>query len=166
MVATGHSAVGFGIGVLIIKSALIQDPFIASGVCLMSAVTLHYLEDFIPHGHFITNPDKIAKSPITYLDVIFGAGLFTLEALLVFGFSVVGLIVLFAIGGSLLPDVISALFSNNYHNPPKNHLAKLEYRLHNFVHWHGTGKNTLPIGWYDVWQLAVILIAILLPFWI
>lgn len=163
MIATGHTAVGFIIGSVAANS--FQNPVVGSLAGFGAGLASHYLLDFIPHGHLLSY-DKLHqahRSPLLHLDLVGGGLLFVLLAYFTFGISVQTLVVLSAIAGSLLPDVLASQLYYPGKVPPKSGIFNKEYKLHMGVHWHGREDKTRPLSLIDVWQAGVILGALFLP---
>lgn len=163
MIATGHSAIGFGIGVLVNKKT--NNHWLAGAVGFSTGIVLHYITDFIPHGHIVlytewSDPEKIL---LIFLDAFLGAVIFLLATYLRYRLTISSLIVIVTILGSLLPDIIDGLLYYSGNIPPTNPLLRWEFEFHkDFLHWHGGRANSLPIGWYDLWQLIIIFMVLYL----
>lgn len=160
MVATGHTAIGVIIGVTAYN--LIGQNNLVTGlvVCGTLGVVSHYLADAIPHGHFFTL-EKLKKNigNIIIFDVFLPILLFLGAIYLKDGFGEKLLYVMFSVGGAQLPDVIDGLSYTDKIKPGA--LLKTEINIHQDLHWHGKGYKTLLIGMRDIWQLIIILIAVL-----
>lgn len=159
MIAIGHTAVGFGVGLL--TASLTEDPILGVMGSLLGGLASHYATDLIPHGHLTAGWDNPYGSKLVYLDLLGGALIFTILAFFAVGVSWNLLIVLTGILGALLPDFLEYFYKLGY--LPQRGLLRLESILHKSTHWHGFGKRTLALGKRDLWQLAVVLIAVCLP---
>lgn len=159
MVATGHTAVGVIVGVTAYHFFSQGD--LATGLVLTGAagVAFHYLSDFIPHGHFFMPKDfKKYIVPVIILDVILPAILFLGGVYLKNGLGEKFLYVMFGIGGSQIPDVLDGLIYTA--KLKRGNLLKTENNFHQGLHWHGRGLKTLLLGFRDVWQILIILVAL------
>lgn len=160
MIATGHNAIGTTIGLLISQQT--QDPLTGIGLGLAFGLIFHYLADFIPHGHIITNEQFGKLPPVLFID-LFGSFLFLyLIVLFKFGSESTSLIVLAAIGASQLPDVSEGLLY--FKKIPYTGLIKWENKVHQQIfHWHGQHKQALKWSWKrDWWQISVALLTLVL----
>lgn len=165
MIATGHIAVGFGIGVVVAQR--IKSPVIGGIVGFSAGVISHYITDFIPHGHIVVyeNLSKPASFPLIFLDVFVGGLVFLIATCFKFRLSLTSLVVLITMAGSLLVDVVDALLYYTGNIPPPSTFLGWQYHFHkDILHWHGGRENSLPIGWYDIWQLAIIVGMLIAPF--
>ena len=87
--------------------------------------------------------------------VLFLAGIYLKD-----GFGEKFLYLMFAIGGSQLPDVIDGLI---YTKILKNYsILKIENALHQKLHWHERGSIDVLLGLRDISQVLTILIALFL----
>lgn len=161
MVAFGHSAVGVitGLGVynLTQSSNLPLDLSLSFSAGLVS----HYITDFIPHGHFFKYKDYHQK--IIYViifDFLLSLVIFTTLAFSKFDLTPPFWFILFAIAGAQLPDILDGSVHAGFIKAKG--ILKAEYNFHMNTHWHGKLKKGLMLGRRDIWQLAVIFIAIIL----
>lgn len=158
MVSFGHTAVGVIVGMTVEKHLgqgnLVTGLVTTGGIGILS----HYIADFIPHGHFAM-PKGFKKGilKIIIFDLFLSIVLFLGIIYLKDGISSTFLYVFFAIGGSQLPDVLGGLVAIKAIKAKG--LLKIEHDIHNGMHWHGVGNKTLLLGLFDIWQLAVVLIA-------
>lgn len=161
MVSFGHTAVGVIIGVTAYhylgQGNLAEGLLITGGAGVIS----HYIADFIPHGHFfMPHGYKKGLLPVIIFDLALSLIIFLGVLYLRVGFGNIFLYCLFGIGGSQLPDVVDGLI---YINVLKaKGLLKLENKFHEGVHWHGKNSKTLILGLKDIWQLFIVLAALLL----
>jgi hypothetical protein len=159
MIASGHTAAGTTIGLIVLSQT--QDPL--KGVvfgCLFGLI-FHYLADFIPHGHYLTHKQFGQPNLTLIIDLLGTFFIFYSLTLLKFGLGVTSLTILAAIGGSQLPDVIEGLLY--FKKIPKVGLIRWENNLHQkFFHWHGYHENALPWSWKDIWQILFVLAAFLI----
>ena len=161
MVAIGHTAVGvlagFAAYQIFGQGDLAAGLVVAGGVGIVS----HYITDFIPHGHFV-KPKKL--KPVLPLIIVFDLFLpiflLLLWMFLKDGLSVKLFYVLAGIIGSQLPDALDGLIFINLIK--FKGFAKAEYDFHQGLHWHGKDEKTLLLGFYDLWQILTILIALFL----
>lgn len=161
MVATGHTAVGVIVGVTAYHFFGQGD--LTTGLVLTGAagVAFHYLADFIPHGHFFMPKDfKKYIVPVIIFDVFLPAALFLAGAYLKNGLNEKFLYVMFGIGGSQLPDMLDGLIYAA--KLKRGNLLKTESDFHQDLHWHGRGLKTLLLGYRDIWQVLIILVAVFL----
>lgn len=161
MVATGHTAVGVIVGVTAYH--FLGDGNLITGLAVAgtAGIALHYLADFIPHGHFFMPKDfKKYIVPVLVLDVILPIALFLGGVYLKNGLTEKFLYVLFSIGGSQIPDVLDGLIYTA--KLKRGNLLKTENDFHQELHWHGRGLKTLLLGFRDIWQVLVIFIALFL----
>lgn len=161
MIATGHTAVGVIVGVTAYQ--ILGQGDLATGLIITGAagITAHYISDFIPHGHFV-KPNKLkdALIPIIIFDLLLPIFLLFAYIYSKEGLSEKLLYITFAIGGTQLPDVLDGLI---YIRMIKNKgLIKVENDFHQGLHWHGKDAKTLLLGFRDLWQVLMILIAIFL----
>lgn len=162
MVAFGHTAVGALVGIYGYQT--FSQGNLITGLTLTGAlgVISHYVMDFIPHGHFFKGTTNFKKYIIwvilfdLLLPIVF---LLTLAQYFQKG-GIQTLYILFGIGGAQLPDIIDSLIYLKF--LPKINLLELENKFHQGTHWHGTKEKTLLFSFYDVWQIAVFLIATIL----
>lgn len=161
MVALGHTAVGVIVGFTAYQFLGHGD--LATGLAITGAagIVSHYITDFIPHGHFV-KPKKL--KPVLPLVIVFDLFL-PIFLILLWMFSKDGLsvklfYVLSGIIGSQLPDVLDGLIFINVFK--RKGLIKTEYDFHQGLHWHGRDAKTLLLGFYDIWQVLMILIALFL----
>ncbi|SRR5260221_2798468 len=170
MIAFGHTAVGAIVGVTAYHYLGSGNP--ATGLIITGAagIAAHYLADLIPHGHFFGN--KEFKSKILadiILDLYISIALFLLIFYFRDGLGIKFFYILFAIGGSQLPDVIDGLIYIGL--LPKTGLLRFEHKLHLLTHWHGIFKDGKlvdgqPISPRDIWQLIVVASSLFLVFYI
>lgn len=161
MIALGHTSVGVIVGVTAYK--FLGQGNLATGLIIAGSAGMisHYLMDAIPHGHFFMVKNyKKSILPIIIFDLSLPIIFFLWTIYSNNGFGVKFLYVLFAIGGAQLPDVIAGLI---YIKIIKDKgLLSIEDNLHNALHWRGKNSQVLLLGWLDIWQILVILIALLL----
>jgi uncharacterized protein with PQ loop repeat len=163
MIASSHNAVGFTLGYSIVKN--VQDPILGMILSILGGVITHYLFDAMPHGHFtkVGITKKLSKINIfIFSDLIFSFLLFVVYAILIFGFGNDFIIIFLAMVASQIPDIINSgipFLRKGY----QNKVFSLDTKIHNMMHWHGLGVDTLLIGWTDIWQLALIMVALLIP---
>lgn len=156
MIASGHTALGTSLGIIV--SSQTQNPLLSLSSALLLGIASHYLADFIPHGHLVRYA-YIKNFTGVFAD-FFGGGIIFLIAIYFYsGISLESVVIVTAITGSLLPDILDGFMMLRV--LPKKGLFKLEHRFHQATHWHGRGIHGLPIGWYDLWQLTVILLPLL-----
>lgn len=158
MVATGHTAIGVIIGItaynLIGQNNLVAGLIVCGGL----GVVTHYLFDAIPHGHFFSDKDLKKKiKSIIILDVLLPIVLFLFSLYLKDGLTTKLFYVLFAIGGSQLPDVIDGLIYTDIIKPIS--FLKHEIKFHQIIHWHSHNPNVLLISIIDIWQVLIVLFA-------
>lgn len=161
MIATGHTAVGVIAGITaysFLGQGDLVSGLVIAGVC--GAVS-HYVVDFIPHGHFFA-ADKLKAhlGQIIIFDLFLPITLFLGGIYFKHGLSALLLYTMFGIGGAQLPDVLDGLIYTKVIRAKG--LLKVENSFHQATHWHGTGSKTLLLGLRDVWQILVILAAVLL----
>lgn len=158
MIAFGHTAVGTIVGVSayqILGTGDLLSGLIITGT---AGVASHYLTDVIPHGHFIRNIRKDNILPIIFFDLLLSLVLFTTLAFYKNGFAPEFWYILFGIGGAQLPDVLDGLIYIKV--LPAKGIIKYEFYFHQLLHWHGNGQKTLILGLRDIWQLLVVLFAV------
>ncbi len=161
MVAFGHTAVGTLVGVAayhVFGKGDIALGLIAAGFL---GVVSHYLADLIPHGHFFRPPQKFEKLIIWVI-------LFDLLLPILFLLATAHylqknpteiLYILFGIGGAQLPDVLGGL--KQLKLLPEIKILAAENKFHMSTHWHGQNEKALLFSFYDIWQIAVFILAIL-----
>lgn len=160
MVAFGHSSVGTLVGITAYQAFGNSD--IALG--LISTGFLgwlsHYLADFIPHGHFFRSMKNYERKIIWV--IMFDLLLPIILLLSLAHFSGKGpieiLYLVFGIGGAQLPDVLDGL--KRIDLLPKLKILKIENDFHMGTHWHGKEEQALLISFRDIWQIAVLILAI------
>ncbi|MBI2022829.1 hypothetical protein HYS97_03205 [Candidatus Daviesbacteria bacterium] len=156
MIAFGHTAIGSVIGIIGYDYFGQNSPLVGITTTTAVSIASHYLTDFIPHGHFIRSQEYKKKIwPILIFDLALGILIFTLFSYYKFGLGLATLYILFGIGGSHLPDIIKGLVHIDFF--PKKGFFKIESAFHKAIHWHGT----LSISLLDVWQVVVVLLALL-----
>lgn len=159
MVAFGHTAVGVIVGVgtyQLFGHGDLAAGLIATGIL---GVVSHYIMDCVPHGHFFKGEANFEHLIIWIIlfDLLLPV-LFLLATAHYIGKTPVEILfVLFGIGGSQLPDVIDSLMKIRL--LPKAKLLKLENKFHQSTHWHGKGEKTLLFTFFDIWQIAVFILA-------
>lgn len=173
MLAFGHTSSGVLVGLGLITIEQNAATAIPVGwlllVALLLGIAVHYLGDFIPHGHY----DFVAKHPSKkawiFLGLDFAAVglLFALIALHKFGFGIDFWVIFSAVLGAQLPDIFEGLVDRKI--VPTNRWTKLHRYWHfKILHWHTrTAKRHLPSGaralaWTDIWQVAVFALALIL----
>lgn len=161
MVAFGHTAVGTLVGVAsyrIFGQGDIALGLIATGFL---GVLSHYLMDLVPHGHFFRDSKKYEKLIIWVilfdlaLPVLFLLGLAHLSG----KSSIEILYILFGMGGAQLPDILDGLKRINL--LPEFKILKIESDFHQSTHWHGKEEKALLFSFYDIWQVLVFVLAVL-----
>lgn len=158
MVAFGHTAIGAVIGVASYQ-AFGDEPI---GLIYSGAFGFisHYLADSLPHGHFFDFKQFDKKvGYVIVLDLLLSI-LFFLW--LVYSKDGVGLklwFVIFGIGGSQLPDVLEGLMFKKV--LPIRGLLKLEFNIHQSMHWHGRLEKALLWSKWDIWQVMVFLAGVI-----
>lgn len=159
MIAFGHTGVGAIVGLSAYQ--LFGSGDITTGLVLAGAASIvsHYITDFIPHGHFFATGYKKKILGVIVFDLALSTALFSLLAYWKFGLSLQLFYILFGIGGSQLPDILDGFIHIKVLQP--SGIIKYEYRFHQWLHWHGTGKNTLLLGKRDIWQVMVVIAALL-----
>lgn len=159
MIAIGHTAVGVIIGLTAYN--FIGEGNLAGGLMVATGVSIasHYIADATPHGHFF-KPDNYKKRilPIIIFDLFIPILFFLSLIYLRTGLSEKFLYILFSIGGSQLPDVLDGLIYTGMLKPGR--LLKIENIFHQNLHWHGKGPKTLLLGFLDIWQVFIILLAL------
>lgn len=163
MVAFGHSAVGVSVGVVTYSAFASHNPVLGLAVAGALGIASHYLCDLIPHGHFVKFNDLKKKIFVVIVfDLIFSILLFSGAEFLKNGLTLRLLYILFGIGGALIPDVIDT--SININLLPYKGFFKYEYDLQQLMHWHGSKEKGLPIGWWDISQFGLVILALYLTF--
>ncbi len=161
MIAFGHTAVGTIVGITTFN--LLGQGDLATGLVLSgtAGVISHYLMDALPHGHF-SMPHSYKKSIVSIIifDLFLSIVIFLGAVYLNNGFGEKLFYILFGMGGSQLPDVIDGLI--HIRILKAKGLLKIENNIHQKIHWHGKGNKTLLLGLRDIWQILVILFALLL----
>lgn len=152
MLAIGHVAVGFSLGLLAAQT--IGNPGLALAVGFSGGLASHYLTDLIPHGHITAGSDSPYDSFLIFLDLILGGAVFLLLGFVMFGLTLKFLTITLGMAGSILPDFFEA--GRRYGLYPHTGVFRLEMDFHHWTHWHGSGKRTLPIRIYDLWQVLVV----------
>lgn len=157
MIAFGHSAIGASAGVITYLNYA-DKPVEGLIIAATAGIVCHYIADFIPHGHFVR---KLTQSNLPFIlifDVALSVLLFLYLPYKYHGNLLQVLFILFAIGGSLLPDALDGLIAIKILK--KEGILKVEQNFHQAVHWHGAGIHGLRLGWYDIWQVSAILISL------
>lgn len=160
MVAFGHTAVGTLVGVVSYKTLGGGDIALGLIIAGFAGWDSHYLADLIPHGHFFREGFEKKIIWVIIFDLLMPIT-FLLGLAHYFGKSYVEILYLvFGIGGSQLPDVLSGL--RNIGLLPKINFLNQEYNLHMSTHWHGQKENALLFNYRDVWQILTFILAVLL----
>lgn len=165
MVAFGHTAVGALVGLGVYHYLGTSQPeigLVVSGAC---GITSHYLADALPHGHFFS--EKQFKKKIIWViifDFLLSVIVFAGTTLLLNGLEWKFWYVLFAIGGAQLPDVLDGWYYLGV--IPHKGIFKIENSFHRSMHWHGIFEKGVlvdgqPLKISDIWQVATVLIALL-----
>src|SRR5258708_3783439 len=161
MVSFGHTAVGTVVGLSTYHYFGDQNPALGLLAAGSAGVISHYITDLIPHGHFFKFSEYGKKVRyIIIFDLFLSIALFLYLSYLRFGLMVGLFYILFGIGGSQLPDVLDGLIYTKA--LPKSGFLKLENRFHQSTHWHGTLYKTLPWSIWDIWQVGVAVIALVI----
>lgn len=161
MVAFGHTAIGTIIGVASYQTLGKGD--IALGLIATGflGVLSHYLMDLLPHGHFFRDPEKYEKLIIWV--ILFDLALpvlFLLGSAHFLGKSGTEILyILFGIGGAQLPDVLDGL--RRIQLLPEFKILRVENNFHMSTHWHGKEEKALLFSFYDIWQVSVFVLAVL-----
>ncbi len=159
MIASGHNAIGTTVGLVV--ATYTNDPIPAFLAAVSFGLVFHYLADFVPHGHIISNKEFGNLPPLLFLDLFGSFLIFYSFTLLKFGFSHTSLIVLIAIGASLLPDVVEGLLY--FKKIPKIGIIRWENSMHQYLfHWHGHHEKALM--WAitrDSWQISIVILSLL-----
>jgi hypothetical protein len=165
MIATGHNGVGALVGLTTIALADgygLEAPTTYI-LALILGIISHYLADSIPHGHIWTTNVRENLRKIILGDLFGTFAIIALVAFIKFGVSEAFFIIMFAILGAQLPDVIGGL--EYIGKLPKRGLLIWEYKLHQYIaHWHGYEEHGLPWRTRDVWQIMVYLSSLYLIF--
>jgi hypothetical protein len=163
MVAFGHTAVGATVGLAGYALFSTLPPYIGLPLTGALGVASHYLADLLPHGHFFRLKPKDFKKEITitiFFDVLLGVALFLGIAYFKSGFDLKFWHLFFGIGGAQFPDVLANLI--NLKLLPNKGLLKKEGDMHLSTHWHGKFDDALRISFWDLWQLAVVFLSVLM----
>lgn len=158
MVSFSHTAIGAAIGLTGYNTIGQANPVLGLAGTGAVAFAAHYLEDFIPHGHFFAENEYRKKIIYAVIfDLALSIILFSAKAFFDFGLGWPFLYILAGIFFSQLPDMFDGLIRIGVLK--SEGLLKSENKLHELVHWHGTGAKTLIVGLRDIWQFALILAA-------
>lgn len=164
MVAFGHTSVGTIVGIASYQAFGKGD--IALGLIATGFIGLisHYLMDFVPHGHFFTDPKKFEKLIlwVILLDLLLPVLIVLATAHSIGKNATEILYILFGIGGAQLPDVIFGLKELKLLS--ENKLLKTEGDFHESTHWHGKREKALLWGWRDIWQIIMLILAFITLF--
>lgn len=156
MLAFGHTAIGSAIGIVVYQqfggSNTLQGLALVAG----SGIISHYIADAIPHGHFIKSTEYKKKAHLAIIfDLFLSVMIFLGLIFFLDGFSLKLVYMIFGIAGAQLPDVLDGLIYID--KVPNNGVIKIENSIHQAMHWHGQREKALPLGIRDVWQLSVVL---------
>lgn len=157
MIAFGHTAIGASVGVITYLNYS-DKPVEGLIIAATAGIVCHYIADFIPHGHFVRKLTQVNLPFILIFDVALSVLLFLYLPYKYHADLSQVLFILFAIGGSLLPDALDGLVATKILK--KEGILKVEQHFHQTVHWHGAGIHGLLLGLYDIWQIGVILISL------
>ena len=162
MVAFAHTAAGTIIGLVLPQNFTSDNT--AAGLITTGFMGLisHYLTDFIPHGHFFNKPKDFSKKNIWVIifDLLLPF-LFIIGSALYLNKSDTQIwYLLFGIGGAQLPDVLEGL--KKIKLLPKTSILTAENKFHMSTHWHGLEEKALLFSIYDVWQIALYILAVYL----
>lgn len=159
MVAFGHTAVGALVGLTAYNLSLSTNPALGFTFAAIGGIASHYLMDLIPHGHF-TNLKNYKKNIklIIFLDLFLSLLIFFLASIITFGLQLPTQLIITAIAFSQLPDILDGLVYIGFLKP--NKLIKIEMKIHDLTHWHGTGDKVLKFGIWDIWQISTVLISL------
>lgn len=158
MIAFGHTAVGALVGVSAYQMFGNGDLTTGLAVTTIAGVTSHYLFDLIPHGHFFNRGYKKNVNTVIIFDLFLSVLLFISTQYYFHGVDLAMLYLLFGIGASQAPDILDGLIYTD--RIPNKGIIKIENNIHIATHWHGSGNNARLLGSSDIWQLAVVLIAL------
>lgn len=171
MIALGHSASGVYLGLAggtIVSVGLIA-PAALLPVTVMSGIGLHYVGDWLPHGHYrfdLKNDRNRSLIKLT-LDLVLPLALILWLASRQFGLEAEWWLMLAALIGVHLPDVFENLVDLKI--LPSGSFAR-EHRAFHYDKLHGRWRDpssTLPnhartLSWLDLYQLALLGLAVYL----
>lgn len=167
MIGFGHTSTGvlIGIGAIQFLPEKISTPTQIFIVFLLGVIS-HYITDFIPHGHYAIDPEKLTKKSLALftLDTLGVAMFFLLIALYKYGLTSSFWLIAFAITGAQLPDVWQGI--NKLTRIKQNTITSFESYLHSKIaHWHNPPNTPIPGGgrpWSqaDIWQISIFMFAL------
>lgn len=161
MIAFGHTAVGSLVGLA--GYSVFENLNPVSGLVLtgVSGIVSHYITDAIPHGHYFSFSEFKKKAIYAIIfDFLFSVLIFMSAAYLSHVGDLKILYIFFGISGAQLPDILDGLIHTGF--LPKKGILKKECRFHQLTHWHGRKEKGLMFGIYDIWQLSVVLVSLVL----
>lgn len=161
MISLGHTAVGIAVGIASYNYLGTNNPLFGLSLTTGVGVISHYLADLFPHGHLFASSEYRSK---VFYAIVFDLGVSVLLSLAII-FWKVGLdlkfwYILFAIVGSQAPDVLRGFVLMGW--LPKKGVFDGESAFHQLMHWHGVGKKTLMLTYWDIWQLLLLLFSLYL----
>lgn len=160
MVSFGHTATGTIVGLAVynlIPSHSVEGLLLATGAGIVS----HYIFDLVPHGHWFRHKDYKKKIfNVIILDLLLFFLVFVGIAYHRFGLNIELLYILFGIGGAQLPDILDGFIYIGVIK--KKGFFKIENNFHQATHWHGALNKSLIWGKRDIWQVIVLVLALLL----
>jgi hypothetical protein len=169
MIALGHAGSGAIVGASIVAFAPDTMPLsLTLADAFVLGMLVHYLGDFIPHGHYRFDLIKHPGSSLMklFFDLVVSFSVLTLLSYIKYDLSTDFFIVLTAMIGAITPDIIEELV--NLSIKPNNNFVNAHRAFHyDILHWHNNPKSpleggALPLKWYDIWQFAVFGFGVLL----
>lgn len=163
MIALGHTGSGALVGLAAVSTlAEVPAPLpLALLIVLLSGIATHYIGDWLPHGHYRFNSQKLNKSEVIKLsvDLLLPVLLILILAINEFEVGWEFTVILAALAGVHLPDIFENLIDLKI--LPNTAGAKEHRKFHyDILHWHNDrAKSNLPHGarplkWVDIYQLA------------
>lgn len=171
MIALGHTGSAALVGAAAIDTLIeLSLPLgIVWPVILLSGIALHYIGDFVPHGHYRFDLKNNFRGSLLKLglDFIVPVSLILILSTDKFGLGWEWGVMILLLAGVHLPDIFENLV--NLKILPNTAAAKEHRRWHyERLHWHNDPtKSDLPngarvLGWIDLYQLALLALAVYL----
>jgi hypothetical protein len=126
----------------------------------------HYAMDLVPHGHYPFNKESISRTQklVFAADFVLPITALGIYLLMNFGLGKTSWLVGAGVLGAQLPDLLMGLRSKGI---LPHGFWGYEAKQHSRTHWHNpkipaqaTPEGGRPLGWTDVWQAVMAVLAV------